>query len=242
MLKTFINPVIDLEKTDFEKVSQILSNIPNGIGWKDQHARFICANQQGINALGYSELDQIIGLTVRNAKGKIVETADQLIANDLYAMQQKKACKQIVSYFDKDNNWCLNLSLQQPLFDLHHNVIGVSNVGIRLLNTPLADKFAWLFLNENAIQEEYHQGVYKANNEFEQWQLSDREAEYLFFLLRGKNLADIRVLLKVSTKQLNKSLDLICYRFGVASIEQLIDRARDFKLHECIPEHWCQTF
>jgi len=230
---TIMNPVIDLN-TDFEQVTKVLSNLPYAVGWKDYQAQFLCINHKAMSYLGIKRLNELAGLTIRDAKSAIADLADQCIANDLYVMQQKKACKEIISYYD-DQTWKLNLILQQPLFDYEHKVVGVSNMAIELTNTPLAQKFSWLFHDENNGN---CQGAYKCNDELQQWQLSDQQADCLFFLLRGKKSKEISQLLNISTQTVASELNVICYRFGVMTISELIEKARHFNLQHCLPAHW----
>ncbi|HVV67935.1 MAG TPA: helix-turn-helix transcriptional regulator [Gammaproteobacteria bacterium] len=224
---------------DFEFKSRILSAVPGNIVWKDVHSKVICANQLFIENVGFNNFSQVVGNTAVNVNCRLAEIGESLIANDQFTIKHAESIKFFLSGYLFDNKWGFFICEQQFLKNTQDEVIGLSAHFFDVTGSAIVDRFAWLFLKENKKGvPQIQQGLYRCLNKTTNWNLSPRQEECLFWLLRGKSAKEIAQQLKVSSRTVEHYIELIKDKSDTRSKAELIDLATGKGLTSNLPRHW----
>jgi len=233
------NNYIDLNN-DFAATSRILSAVPGHIVWKDINSKFICANQFAINRLGFDNFEQIAGKSPFDINCKVAEMGNTIIANDQFTMQHSGIIKILCSVYLNDC-WGFYMGQQQPLKNQQGEIVGVSVHCFDVKGSAIVDQFAWLFLEESKKgTQTIRQGVYRCLENPSNWQLSPRQEECLFWLLRGKSAKEIAILLGVSNRTVEHYIELIKEKSRTKNKAELVDLATYRGFTGNLPKHWCK--
>jgi DNA-binding CsgD family transcriptional regulator len=79
------------------------------------------------------------------------------------------------------------------------------------------------------------------STKFSGLQLTDRQSEVLFYLLRGKTVKQIALLLKISPRTVDEHLEQLRYKFNASNKNELIDKAISAGFLNTIPERLFRT-
>ncbi|HVV67934.1 MAG TPA: LuxR C-terminal-related transcriptional regulator [Gammaproteobacteria bacterium] len=224
---------------DFELTSNILSAVPGYIVWKDVGSKIICANQFAINRLGFQNFQQIYGKTPVNLNCRFAEIGESLMASDQFTMQHDKQINIVVSAFMFGPQWGFYLGQQQPLKNKDNQIIGTSVHCVEMTGSSVVDQFSQLFIAEQKRGvPKINQGIFRSLENSTGWNLSPRQEECLFWLLRGKSAKEIADLLGISKRTSEHYIESIKEKSGVRSKSELIDIALGKGFASNLPKHW----
>jgi DNA-binding CsgD family transcriptional regulator len=220
-------------------IGRVLSHVPGFISFQDLNAKFLCANELMVKALGFNHLNELLGLYPRDIRCPAAELEDEVKANMQYVIEQDAPIVTLFSAYTATNKWGLYIGQQQPLRDRNHATIGVATHTFEISNTPIPNHLLHLFLEKGKKCPKFRQGVYKYLDCCKQWNLSPRQGECLFWILQRKSAREIAALLGLSKRTIEHYFDLIKSKFEVKSLNELMELARDTSLLNFIPQHWC---
>jgi len=223
-------------KDDFYKtIDHWASQLPGIAGWKklgtsEQGFLSACANQLTTNLCGFKYPEEMIGLSDYDLKGikNIEEHAPIFFEQDRLAVHKDKEikCISILEYADQQP--MVILGVKSPLKDTNDQVIGVLYICIPMLDrittqmSPALIKSTERYNTANFKKYHYFlDGNYTCDNR----NLSKREQECLFFILRGGTCKSIAKRLSLSYRTVESYVDHLKCKFDCTSKSQLIEAA-----------------
>ncbi|MBS0351337.1 MAG: helix-turn-helix transcriptional regulator [Proteobacteria bacterium] len=224
---------------DFEWTSRILSGVPGLVVWMLPDAQFMCANQRAISAMGFTGVTQLVNRYPRDMKNESSKLHDQFVKNTRYVFQNQCSVMSVYSVYLADQRWALFIGEEQPLVDVNQSIIGVCSHTMEVTTTPIASHLAQLFIDhrkKSAIH--LQQGLYHYSERYEHWNLSQRQGECLFWLLKRKSASEIGALLGLTKRTVESYIRLIKSKFQVHTWSELSDFADEQGLQSYIPKHW----
>jgi DNA-binding CsgD family transcriptional regulator len=224
---------------DFERTSQILSRVPGLIAWMRPNAQFMCANQQAISTMGFDKLTQLVDRYPKDIKNDSCKLHDQYVKNIRYIFQNQCSVKSVYSVYLADGHWALFVGEEQPLLDSKQCIVGVSSHTMDVTDMPIATHLAQLFLDhrkKGGIR--LKQGLYHYKERYEDWNLSPRQGECLFWLLKRKSSSEIGALLGLTKRTVESYIRIIKSKFQVHTLSELSDFTEEQGLQSYIPKHW----
>jgi DNA-binding CsgD family transcriptional regulator len=224
---------------DFEGTSRILSGVPGLVVWMRPNAQFMCANQRAIRAMGFAGLDQLVDRYPKDMKNDSSELHDQYVENIRHVFQNQCSVMSVYSAYLADKRWALFIGEEQPLLDANQSIVGVSSHTLEVTATPIAPHLAQLFMDhrkKGGIK--LQQGVYHYSERYEDWNLSPRQGECLFWLLKRKSASEIGVLLGLTKRTVESYIRLLKSKLQVHTLSELSDFADEQGLQSYIPKHW----
>ena len=118
----------------------------------------------------------------------------------------------------------------------HSNII--KSFEAQVDNNP--QKLAWVFIKDNLKGNvRIKQGAFRYENISLDIQLSKRQAECLFLILRGKTAKEISVLLKLSQRTIESYIDDLKFKLRVNTKNELLEIVTYKGYFNFIPKHWC---
>lgn len=192
----------------------ILNQLPGYIGWKDSEFKHEGCNQNQANILGLNHPQRIVGLTdacFHPHDTKLIEFHRQ---NDELAISGKT----IKALHHSDGSYFY--FTKKPLINAKNEIIGLIYQCQEFTNS----KFI-MALNqmekEHAPKEKVPQHYYM-DAHHNPYQLSTRELETLFFLLRGKTAKYIAEVMQLSKRTVESYIEQIKNRFGCENKTELL--------------------
>jgi DNA-binding CsgD family transcriptional regulator len=224
---------------DFEWTSRILSGVPGLVVWMRPDAQFMCANQRAMTVMGFTGFTQLADRYPRDMNSESSKMHDQFVENIGYVFQNQCSVVSVYSAYVANKRWALFIGEEQPLLDGNQTIVGVSSHTMEVTATPMASHLAPLFMNhrkKGGIK--LQQGLYHYSACYEDWNLSPRQGECLFWLLKRKSASEIGALLRLSKRTVESYIRLIKSKFQVHTVSELSDFADEQGLHSYIPRHW----
>lgn len=229
---------IDLSD-DFEEISNVLSAVPGYIVWKNIHSKIICANQFATSKLGFESFQQITDKTPLNLNCRFSEVGESLIASDQFTMLRDKQINIVVSAYMFGDQWGFYLGQQKPLKNKENEIIGTSVHCLEMTSSNVVNQFSRLFIEDQKKGiPKINQGIFRSVENSTGWNLSPRQEECLFWLLRGKSTKEIASLLKVSKRTCEHYIEIIKEKSNTSSKSELIDTSLGKGFASNLPKHW----
>ncbi|WP_242113058.1 helix-turn-helix transcriptional regulator [Luteimonas aquatica] len=223
------------------RLRSLFDQMPGLWGCKDEHSVFMYANARYTEAVGLKHHLDAIGRSDFDMPCDTVACAHLFQAQDKEVMLSMKPLRVIDIHPFAGGEWRAYLSTKTPMMDddsgkvvgtIFHladitsantvelgSLLGRVQTGIQLAN-GLAGQGSY-------VLDSQHRGAIK---------LSQREAEVLFFLVRGKTIKEIGAILELSPRTVENYIDAMKGKFAVENKGALIDQAIFLGYLNYIPE------
>ena len=212
--------------------SNIINNLPGFCFWKDTDLVFQEANIQLAEAAGFRSPEQIQGVIDDNLPW--AEYMHIYNADDREAIEGGVVTRlEPLSLADGNTIW--TRVIKQPHLDVDGNIIGVFGFSVPVLDeeilsqSHLLDRFDYFFRGESLST------GYRIVEKFPFFNLSVRESECLFYLMRGKTAKEIGVKLSLSPRTVEAYIENIKMKMGCMLKGDLIERAVNMGLVAYLP-------
>jgi len=232
----------DKERLKIQTALEIFDQTPHFIWWKDKHLRYTLINHQTAKMMGYSNSKiSFESITDHMVPCKSSELANEFELQDKLVMRTQKQLTGIAFCNYGDNGWRITMGHKFPRFDRKTgDVIGMSGTAVDItdcavMRTALilvADDDRFIGRKINALE----QFTYMLKETYDDFNLSERESECLFLLLRGKTAREIADILFISNRTVEKHTDNIKSKMGCFTKSELIDKALSFGAGSIIPK------
>lgn len=208
---------------DFE----LLNKIPGAIGFKNKHSAYLGGNQLLATYMGYDKPQDIVGMRDIDIKSEMVVFADKFIKEDQEVMLKgEKQHIDIGRYHDGVLR--ATLSTKKPLLNKNHEIIGTAFSRVELKSSILSkliDKLSNLKLPQ----------YYSIGKRYVNYALNKREAESLFYIMRGYTAKEIAQLLCISSKTVEYHIEQLKNKFGCSKRSELVEKSIDLRFIYNIP-------
>lgn len=201
--------------------------MPGVWGCKDKDSRFIYANAEYARIVGIENKLEIIGMTDFDMPCGTVQCADLFRSQDQIVMQQDQHMKVLDIHPFAGKEWKIYIFTKSPLRDEDDNIIGtmfhgqditcISNIDFGSLVSKIS-QLAHDSSDEDRIN-------FKIDKDRRDIELTPRQSQVLFFLLRGKTGVQVANILGISVRTFQEHLDLLKQKFRAQNKFELIDKA-----------------
>jgi DNA-binding CsgD family transcriptional regulator len=221
---------------------RMFDQMPGCWGCKDANSVFMYANKAYADIIGVgrdNHLD-IIGRTDFDMPCETVNCAEIFRKQDKEVMAVEKSMRILDIHPFAGNKWKAYIFTKTSLYDStdQTKVIGTIFHGADITNSQNLELGSFL----SRITEDVHtellggQTSFLLSHEFNEVKLSAREAETLFFILRGKTAKQIARVLGISDRTVHDFLERLKIKFAAFNKSELIDKAIQAGFLNCIPE------
>ncbi|MEM1243286.1 MAG: LuxR C-terminal-related transcriptional regulator [Pseudomonadota bacterium] len=207
----------------------VINQVPGFICVHDLQSKIITLNDKAAKVIGFKSKAQAFGVHYTDMKCEASEDAVYFERQDQLVFSKKTKIG-FVSYHKYADDWKLMFGEKSPLFDDQGDLIGLISYWTDMTNYKLIDISRFILNAEKKFSG-------KKNKKFtylvedgnvNDYKLSDRQFECLFFLLRAKTSKEIANILDISPRTVESYLNEIKLKMQCFSRAQLIDKC----LHE----------
>ncbi len=217
--------------------------MPGAWGCKDENSVFMYGNAEYGRIIGLQHHEDVIGRTDFDMPCDTVNCAHLFRAQDQKVMQSLEKMRILDIHPFAGGQWKAYIFTKAPMFDEAKNIIGTIYHGVDITNTTSIEIGTLLsqFSAQGLRNDLLGQNSYMLNTNFTNLKLTDRQSEVLFYLLRGKPVKKIAILLGLSHRTVEEHLEQLRYKFNATNKNELIDKAIASGFLNTIPERLFRT-
>jgi DNA-binding CsgD family transcriptional regulator len=208
-------------------LSSSLDRAPGICACKDEDSRFLYANQAFKRLVGFASDEDVRGLTDFDLPCEVASDAEVFQQQDTYILKHQIAITTLnVHRFDARRSRAFVVS-KKPFVDHEAGVRGVMFTGTELnLNQDGAREPDTVgLMSKLASLSNLSQGSFVIANSDSAINMTPRENEVLYYLLRGGTAKRIGRMLSISSRTVEQYVDVLKDKFGVRTKADLIHRA-----------------
>lgn len=212
----------------------LFDQMPGLWGCKDEHSVFMYANAAYGRAVGVGHHLDMVGRTDFDTPCDTAACAGLFQAQDKEVMVSARPLRILDIHPFSGGKWCAYLFTKTPLIQ-QGEIIGTIFHGVDITSARTLELGSLLGrIRAGAGQE--GQLSYLVGDHAGSVDLSPREAEVLFFLIRGKRVKDVAVALDLSPRTVEQHVATLRHKFSATSQCELIDQAINSGYLDYIPE------
>lgn len=211
----------------------LIWQIPGHYFVKNRDREYVFANQKTTNSHGFERIEQLIGNTDYEINSLNVQCATDWHSQDELVLN-KQNVNTIEIFTDANQETFVLTCRKVPLINSTGTCIGIQGICFELDKSFLgniAQLFSCKLLNKIK-----HRNSFTISCSGSKFNLSMRESECLFYLLRGKTAKEIAQVFKLSPKTIEYHMEQIKNKFSVQSKSELIEKAIEEGYFFNIPE------
>lgn len=235
------NDLFNDEKSN--TIQQFIDNMPTSIGIKDFTSQYLIGNNFLAKLAGLSNSQALKKRYDDELNWQAKQIAHLFIAEDTLVMKQNRAITVLSYGIYANNKLFLGYGKKYPVLDKKGATIGCGFCLQDVINSQLINLAPLLSLRNTAYGNRQlgDQFSYIITESIPEYDLSKRQIECLFHLLRGQSANDIAITLHISKRTVETHIDAIKYKLGCDTKLQLIDKAISTGLLNYIPSSLITT-
>jgi DNA-binding CsgD family transcriptional regulator len=222
---------------NYETSRDIFEQLPGYIGWKDKNLYHLGCNRNLAAVLRLEDTAQIIGLKDQDLIDHNDESDSFHKKNDLLVLHGNivKGIHRSSTPYDGS----LFLFVKKPIFDNSNQISGL----IYYCHEFFASStFSNIFeINIKNCSADFIPSHYRIASQDNVCNLSERELECLFFILRGKSAKQIGEYIRLSKRTVESYIENVKNKFGCHSKSELIIKALRMEYMSIIPPRFLQN-
>lgn len=215
----------------------IMENSPGFFGILSLDSKLLSVNRTGIKWIGFSNDDAISGLSYEDMRCKAAEDAVFFIHQDELVKAKKKPIYFIGFYEYNNNEWKTVFGKKYPIINSEGTPIAIVSQFDEISNYNLIDTYRFMSKSQKRFKKNMKQFGYILEDNHILEHLTNREAECLFFLLRGKTSKSIATLLNLSVRTVEYYIENIKNKMRCNGKEELIEKAINEGYLNIIPQN-----
>lgn len=212
----------------------LLNQYPGMVLWRDTDSNFILANDTYLRWTGCKNLNKYSGISYYDLPCPTAELADVFIEHDRIALSRTTPLKNIGLYCYLNDDWKVLYGERVPLRDEHQRIIGVASYFMDVTDNPMIN-FEYLHRLGSAKRVN-GQCQYVLDEPANDYALTERQLECLFYLLRGYTAKMIAATIGISFRTVEGHIDKIKLQLGCHSKNQIIEKSYSLGLHAYMPK------
>jgi DNA-binding CsgD family transcriptional regulator len=217
----------------------LLNQVPGSIGIKSVDSIYLAGNQYFAKVAGLKHGDDFIGRQDIDLE-LTAHLADDYVAQDRYVIREQVIfrCLQLRRCADKP--YRMFYSVKRPYYDEHNQLIGVVAHGTSLDDSLLRSMAHLLGTTQSNKIVEQNLTIL-SDFSTKDIAITPRESEVLFYLMRGKTVKEVALLLCVSARTVDSHLINLKNKFNCRTRSQLIELGIELGLYQVIPTSILQS-
>ena len=221
----------------------LFDQMPGAWGCKDENSVFIYANKEYGRIIGLPHHEDVIGRTDYDMPCETVNCAGLFRAQDQQVIQTVKCMRILDIHPFAGGEWKAYVFTKTPLMTKDKNIVGTIFHGVDITNASSIEIGSLLarMQVEGVRNELLGQNSYVIGNNFSKIKLTARQAECLFFILRGRTTKQIAKILNISFRTVDEHYENLRLKFQSQNRYELIDKAIAGGFLNMIPERLFNT-
>ncbi|MGQ3890940.1 LuxR C-terminal-related transcriptional regulator [Legionella sp. CNM-4043-24] len=224
--------------------NHLIDQIPGYFSILDLNSRFLYGNTRSLQLSGFKTLDKMQGHSYRDMKCKAAEQHEVFCHQDRLVVQQQKSIRILGHYCYNNDDWRIifgekfilkNENNQLTAIAQHFYDVTQNNV----FNLTMLYEFE--SLTKNKSNDIHNQKSYIIEDEYPELNLSERETECFFYLIRGHSAKSIAAILNLSVRTIEYYFENIKNKFNCYSKSELVEKAFSLGYLHIIPQKLLQT-
>lgn len=204
----------------------LLDHLPGHIGWKDLNRHYLGANKALLEFKGFSDVEEVVGKTDEELSPWSIEENKMFQQLDLCVLNGEK-----ISTVHLDSKTSEVFLLEKcPLTDQNSNITGLI---YHCRPCHKNDVFRMLRQLDDKLHLSTHH--YTLNDNQNKYELTSRECECVFLLIRGKSAKEIGALLSLSKRTIESYIENIKNKMDCKNKAEILVKAVLNGYHNHIP-------
>lgn len=212
-----------------KKALPILDPLPMCTYWKDINLKYVLINDYAAKMAGYTSSEvSFRGVTDPEIPCKTAELADVVARDDRTVLRTARSIKSINFSCYANNEWRLLLTQKSPFKNCHGQIIGICGQSIDITGCGFIRTAYMIFEKDKKLfgnHQTPNQSYYTLKETIEDYRLSVRESECLFYLIRGKTSKEIASILNISFRTVEKHFERLKYKMNCFNRSEIIEKA-----------------
>jgi DNA-binding CsgD family transcriptional regulator len=237
--------VMMLQATDFNDMDKMLflknmmDHSSNFYAIRNKDSRIVAANDAVARYTGFasSVLMMEQRLRTEDFRCKTAALAECLYAEDNQIFNTPQQLSFIALTCFADNQWYMMYGTKTPLIDASGKAIGLIDNYIDITHNPFFN-FSHIFFDEAIAKRDHtidNQFSYTIVDTLDEFNISQRQLECLFYLLRGKSANEIALVLGLSKRTVETHIENIKFKLQCDNKNKVIEFAIDNGLLNYLP-------
>lgn len=218
----------------------LFDQMPGCWGCKDSNSVFMYANKEYARIIGVKESNHldIIGRTDFDMPCDTVNCAELFRRQDNTVVTTGKGLRILDIHPFSGKQWKAYIFTKTPLYNLDSQIIGTIFHGVDITNRESLELGSILTRMSSGITNDLLSGQnsFLLTNQFHHIELTDREAECIFFILRGKTAKQIARILMLSHRTVEVYVENLKMKLKAQHRQELIENAIQAGFLNIIPE------
>jgi DNA-binding CsgD family transcriptional regulator len=218
--------------------------LPNLLAIKDSDCRFVALTDTIKNRIGFQHIDDVIGITDHDINCPAAKYAHDFIKQDKQIMKMQQPKKFLDYYVNQDNDITLSIAEKSPI--ISEGVVQGLSISIVEMNLKNFNQF-FLRLSKHILDDK-HANDNSSYKYFEvdnlqrcDLNLTERQKEVLFLILRGNRSNEIAEQLFLSKRTVEDHINSLKDKFNCPNKAALIERAINNGYLNLLPMRFFKT-
>ncbi|MBA2654080.1 MAG: helix-turn-helix transcriptional regulator [Gammaproteobacteria bacterium] len=205
----------------------VLEQSPGFFGVLSLDSKLLMINKLGLEWVGFSDPDAVVGISYENLRCKAAEDAEMFVWQDELVKNSQHPLYFIGCYCYADNAWKTIFGKKYLIQDEIGQDFGIVSQFDDVTNYRMIDISRFIvnaskkYINKKSGQ----QFCFLLTDCIQDIKFSTRELECLFFVLRGKTNKGISKLLDLSPRTVESYIEQIKFKMGCANREEVIEKS-----------------
>lgn len=221
-------------------LNTIISQLPGMICLKSPDSIYTTGTHTTANLLGFKDPDDLSGHSDYELRCPAAEGAEEFRALDKKLMATKEPISSLQIHGYADGNIHILRVTKTPIFNSQKTVIAITCVLDEISNPVLGQALFNLIQLDKPYNNNSNQMTYQISQNYNESQLTPRENELIFFLLRGFTIKQIALLMQLSPRTVESYVDTIKAKFNCKTKNDLIVHCLQNGYSNIIPENILQ--
>jgi len=223
-----------MELHTYVKISEkILQQLPGFISITDLEGNFAWASDKVARSYGFNSSIEIIGKRYSDLRCKFSEDYKTLEAHDQLVFSKNKKMA-FVGYYEFADGWKITLCEKSFLFDDNNTLMGLITCCNDMTPYSLIDTNRFVFKLFKEFKNAGQFSLSLDKEDINDYDLSQRQQECLFYLLRGKSDKDIGRKLNLSSRTVESYIHEIKHKMRCQTRLEIIEKS----LNEGLLHHY----
>jgi len=222
--------------SNIDSLNSFINSFPGLVVWKDTNLIYKLVNRVGADLLGLKKNDDCIGKTDHDFKYPAKDIIDVFIKMDRTTVATGKPFK-MIEFIEYNNCSKVFITTGNVIRSKRNTIVGIAIYALDITNSNLINVLSPLIKKDNKLflSNKSKQFTYIIEENITAQNLSKRETECLFYILRGRTAKETAKALNLSYRTVETHVESIKEKLNSSTKSQLIEKAISINLINYIP-------
>jgi len=216
-------------------MEHLFAQLPGVIFWQGVDSIFSGCNDIAFKLFGFKNAEQMIGKTYSDFRCKAQESSNIFVKQDKQVISAKSTLKFIITDIYSHGKIEAHLVTKKPIF-FQDSLAGVIVHGMLISAKTLMKMVTGLSnVDVQYKQNNISRRSYTLTTQYGDINISKRESECLFYLLRRRSVPEIANILQLSKRTIESYIDNIKFKMNCYSQDELREKSISLGFLNIIP-------